>query len=443
MFTDSIAKKDLLGRREFAQHIAKKLFKSSEIDASGFVTALTGKWGIGKSTLLSFIEDELHELCINNPKYKFISFNPWMFADEADIKKVFLKNLAKGVNENKYERVKEKWGNKIAKLVRFISSLWPGAKEPGNILSDLIEKYCSKNFIQYKSVIDKKLLDSNLKLFVFIDDIDRLIPKQVFEILQILKLTCNFKNTYYIIAYDREAVEISIETQFKDYGRKFLDKIVQADFLIPEAPLEKIEIIFFSEIEKIRNDFSIVFDSSALSSIWLHRGLKSYFATLRDVYRYINSIRFSLPAIAHEVDVNDFIILEAIRIYDFEKYEKIYTDYSLKIFSFGVAIEFGTDKYLELINNRITRQLVSFLFPQKEYLKKADKKRLNDPDYFFRYFTLQLTSKDVAEFELQKIMLDEERRRELLNTILEQNRMNNLVVRLNDSNLNLKYKEWN
>ena len=111
------------------------------------------------------------------------------------------------------------------------------------------------------------------------------------------------------------------------------------------------------EIQKLFSELEIDFDFRALTSIWNFQKLKYYFTTLRDVYRYLNSLRFSLPVIYNEINVIDFLLLEAIRLCDFEIYNKIYGEYGNIIFSFGNPDAFSEDKKLEEIPNPITKAL--------------------------------------------------------------------------------------
>lgn len=442
---DNIPKEDLLDRKQFAEQIAISLVKTTEIEPEGFVTSLTGKWGSGKTSLLHYLKEILSSKCQESKiNYTIIEFNPWVFADAENIKKTFLKefsNQLRGKKRSFWRRVFKYVSNKLEYLETLEPLAGKAGKEFGKVIQDYID---SDSSLKIKKQIDKLLIKANKKIFVIIDDIDRLYPKQIFEILQILKLTCNFKNTYYIAAYDREAVEISIETQFHNYGKKYLDKIIQADFLIPEAPDEKIESIFFARLEALCRSNNITYSTSSLSSIWLHRGLRKYFSTLRDVYRYCNSLQFSLPTIPEDIDVTDFLVLEAIRLHDFEAYQKIQADYSLSQYTVGLQVKLGSNEHLNGFNNQITKKLIEYLFPSNIignfYGTKG--KRLFDSKYFERYFTLKVSSKDITELEFKKFMHPDTNRQETLNNILELDRIDNLIIRLNDKEIYGQQKSW-
>lgn len=447
MYADSIAQEDLLGRKEFSKKIAFGLLNSSNTTTDGFVVSLTGKWGTGKSTLLSYIKQDLN-LFLEEGKVekKFIEFNPWMFTDEENIKKAFLKKLLESIQDSPILNAVIKKSKRVARFFKRIGILKTPSNQVLKDLSGLLENYLDNNSSSYlKNQIDKILVQNKIKLFVFIDDIDRLNPKQIFEIFQILKLTCNFQNTYYVIAFDREAVEIAIESQFKDYGKKYLDKIIQADFVIPSASQEKIEQIFFGRLESVVKQIDENLNISRLSSIWLHQGLKYFFLTLRDVYRFINSVELTLPHIYNDIDVIDFIILETIRLYDFDGYERIYSEYSQQLIPFEPVKRITSEEILQKFSDNRTKRLIKYLFPHEEHpldIRMPNSKRLCDPSFFERYFTFKVNSTDVAEIEFRQIVSNNNNRKEILKNILRFGRLKNLIVRLNDTKINETYNDW-
>lgn len=73
------------------------------------------------------------------------------------------------------------------------------------------------------------------QLLVVIDDVDRLIPDEVLELFQLVKAHADFPNVVYLLLFDREVVERSLEGRLGIAGRGFIEKIVQVSFNIPNA----------------------------------------------------------------------------------------------------------------------------------------------------------------------------------------------------------------
>ncbi len=72
-----------------------------------------------------------------------------------------------------------------------------------------------------------------LPLLVVIDDIDRLIPSEVQELFQLIKVNADFPNVVYLVLFDRSVVEKNIEKVVAVSGRDYLEKIVQVGFDVP------------------------------------------------------------------------------------------------------------------------------------------------------------------------------------------------------------------
>lgn len=436
--TDQAAQVDILDRDSLAEYITNSIAHTAKNEPNGFVVGITGKWGSGKSTLLGFIREKL-KISFANQESCFLEFNPWALSEATDLRKAFLKQFIYGINpKTKKKGLFKRFINELLILLKNIKLAFAGIANLSIDLTTLLGKYLdSDNTTYYKRLIDENLEKSNRKIFVFIDDIDRLAPAQVFALFQLLKLTGNFKNTYYILAFDREAVEISIESQFSNYGRKFLDKIIQADFGMPEITDEKVEQLFFEQLEILVEHLNIPFNRAELSSLWLHRGLKNYFRTIRDINRFFSSLHFTLPPIAAEIYLSDFLVLETLRLNNYTIYEHIFNEGNWTVKNYATIKEYNASNEIE---QRMAKPLIDYLF-EGFNRDSNNAKRLRDPQYFDRYFTLRIGQKDVSEKELQ-MLFENPNTNKVLSDTLQFGRLENLLVRLNDSQILKHYTNW-
>ena len=72
--------------------------------------------------------------------------------------------------------------------------------------------------------------------YAWIDDIDRLDRDEILSVLKMVRLTANFPQIVYVLAFDDEMVARAAGQNFggtPDSGREFLEKIVQYPFAIP------------------------------------------------------------------------------------------------------------------------------------------------------------------------------------------------------------------
>ena len=80
---------DQFGHKDIADNIIN-LIKNDTYQAP-YNIALIGKWGLGKSSILKIIEDDLEK---EKDTYKVIPINAWKYERES-LKKVFLKKYMK------------------------------------------------------------------------------------------------------------------------------------------------------------------------------------------------------------------------------------------------------------------------------------------------------------------------------------------------------------
>ncbi len=89
---------DALGRSDFAKSLARVISRYESTD--GFVVALCGTWGSGKSSLLRFVEHYLKD-DQETPKLRqpiVIRFNPWWFSGPENVINQFLNAFRAGLH---------------------------------------------------------------------------------------------------------------------------------------------------------------------------------------------------------------------------------------------------------------------------------------------------------------------------------------------------------
>ena len=206
---------NMLGRWPFAQRLAGAIAAHS--NPSSLVLAVYGAWGCGKTSVLNFVKAELelahheHVICME--------FNPWLFADEAQLLRSFFSRLAatldKPLTTNK-ERLGEFFLTSIGNLLsKYAESVLPASPTqasiailPGKCLSK-IGKMLGKDkddLDKLREKIDDILSKSNKRVVIFMDDIDRLDNSEIHAVFKLVKLTANFKNTTYVLAFDNVMV---------------------------------------------------------------------------------------------------------------------------------------------------------------------------------------------------------------------------------------------
>lgn len=446
--SDGVSKKDLLGRQHFAKDIAHKLVHSVENGDESIVFGLNGKWGSGKSTLLKFIVDEIniqYSDFLNSEDFFILEFNPWLFSGQEELQRKFLSKLAKGLGDKNqaFKNITQKFSKALDKF-SLVKYLHPALAEGIKDVQESLEKYNDETPIEeLKEEIDKLIVNKNFRIYITIDDLDRLKPNEITDVFQMVKLNANFKNTVFLISYDREVVTDSLDSMYHKKGEQYLEKIVQIDFTVPEILSEKIEDIFFLELSEFVRKNQVEFNPTLLIEVWQDTGLRKYFRTLRDVYRFINSLNFRLPAIEEEINITDFILLEAVRIFDFPAYDLLYKKFSSELTQGIQMFSSPNEDDKKVFKNSPTFEIIKYFFekrPLDVIYTFSTSKELCDPKYFERYFSLKIPDKDIAERELRDFIYNASNRKNLLDSVLRFGRMDNLLRRLSNPQLHRHYR---
>ena len=178
--------------------------------------------------------------------------------------------------------------------------------------------------------IDKFLEKLPRRLVIVIDDIDRLDGEETRLIFKLVKLVADFPNTIFLLAYDREKVgkrmdEWSIRDGDSIEGQEYLKKIVQQPFPLPKPEKDDIytELLkaIGNELNRIGFDRKQVSDLHWFNLVSFNEPLMELFSTIRDVKRYVNSLRLDLSILdKEEINPIDFACIEAIRVFAPEVY---------------------------------------------------------------------------------------------------------------------------
>ncbi len=417
---------DKLGRHPFAYEIASGLVKSFKDNNESIVLGINGTWGSGKSTLLNFIINEVEDISSSiNQEIIVLRFNPWMFSGQKELQSVFLRELILKLKNNS-----EKLKNASKKIAEFLEYLnWvnyvhSGAGEALKSLKNIFKKAGKeKELSELKKEIDNILIESKVKLYITIDDIDRLTPNEITDIFQLIKLNGNFANTIFILAYDQNVVQTALENQFGENGKKYIEKIVQVDYTLPSISKEDITRLFIDNLNILFNDEEITAKIKEFNDSIKREPFINFFTSLRDIYRFNNSIKLRLPSIVNELNILDFLLIESLRVFDQKAYKFIIdnkeslvykSDNNINNFSFSSNNdEQSTEAFIESLDfNDLIKQIFKRLFiVDSSYNFNVNTpddlirgKRVANESYFNRYFNLQLSNFDIQEYVFESFI---------------------------------------
>jgi len=420
---------DRFKRHPFAQRIAKTIAQRS--DPSSIVVLIHGVWGEGKTSVLEFIDKELQTL----PNVVPVRFNPWRFTDEATLLLTFFNTIATALDKPT-KTTKEKIGDAFRKYGEVAGELaidLHGTKlSSGKAIPKIGEILSLIPLEEKRERIERLLREAGIRVVVFIDDIDRLDRKEAQAVFKLLKLTANFTNVSYILAFDRNVVAKAISEQYGagDHraGYDYLEKIIQVNLNLPLADHEALTTLCLDLLQQAVADAGITLSAAQEKEFQLTfiQAIAPDLTTPRVAKLYANAVAFALPLLAGEINPVDLLLLEALKVFHPLLHEHLRTSPPLYTGQFGwdltKAIEGGKQSQaaIQAQLNEIPAQrrdhahhLLTELFPQLHDLLRSGKygstnperarreQRVADGDYLKRYLSCSIPAGDIADQDIK------------------------------------------
>ena len=289
--------------------------------------------------------------------------------------------------------------------------------------SEFINEYVEsekEDLESLKDNINNKLTNLNKKIIIVIDDIDRLCDEEIREMFQLVKSIADFKNTIYILSYDREIVTKALDKTQQDKGEEYLEKIVQVPLVLPYISKSDLDKIFINRLNIIINIPDEEYDNSYFSEIY-YNGLAENFENLRDIERYMNVFSLGINLAREELNINDYIVITLIKVFEPDLYE--YIKNNKEYFSGTKFDEFlNKDKKeilteleriyekLKKLEKRKIKRLMEVVFPKLEVTTYDEgfidiwgkTRRIATPVYFESYFRLDFPEDEIKKSEIKK-----------------------------------------
>ena len=305
---------DAYGYAHFAKLMASAIVKTPS--PLGLVMAIHGPWGSGKTSLLNFVKYYLNEEPeVSRPVV--IDFNPWWFEDKGQLASQFLTQfkaklkLETGLLRNAGDLMAD-YSGALGKAVAVSTGL-PWIDVPIGWLLKLLKRK-PKDIPSLKADISKALKDGGRRFLVLIDDIDRLTPAEIREVFKVVKALADFPNVVYLLSFDRAVTAKALSDSMGLDGEAYLEKIVQAPFVLPVVDRRKLQQKLFADLDKLLEGADLrLFDKTYWGNVFVE-GMASLVSKPRDIVRYINALSVTFPALRDEVNITDFFALEFLRV---------------------------------------------------------------------------------------------------------------------------------
>ncbi len=347
---------DAFYRLPFAKKIAETITKRDPQES--IVIGISGAWGEGKTTVQDYIYSEIKTI---EPSCIQIKFSQWRIQSDDDVFVNFFNEVKKEIDNSSdspndqeskendlpvKKQLDSSWRSKFTKKIKIFSKeddpyhtsserRWsqaavlgqkvqgiPVLENVGTVLKNVGENYTILTIDKKKPRLIDALKDIKKRTIIYIDDIDRLEANEIRYVFRLVKSTCDFPNLTYILFFDRNAVVAALNSTANNSesnidGERYLEKIIQIPFDLPKIQKENLEKFFFEQIDKVLKsiDIELAQEEHYRYKTNIKPILKYKIATPRSILLYVNVLSFGLNFLKSDVNIVDFMIVEALRLF--------------------------------------------------------------------------------------------------------------------------------
>lgn len=382
---------DLFGRQGFAHNVVK-IISSFGLDEN-FVIGLYAKWGMGKTSTINIIQNELDEL----GAIEGIYVNAWTLGGSPEkILWYILEKISYRITGTTARSRLKKLGEKLEKLsnaelpfgIEADFDLIGEGRNETKISSGKIAStvgyagriLASGDAIKHaKEKVEKSIKEKNVKVVVFIDDIDRLNKSQIAEVFRLINNIANYEGVTFVLTFDKEYVSAALEDQLPQgqSGDDYLEKIVQVPLHLPTIHRTVLDDVFTQKLQSVLAATGIDIKEDEIGrfqSLYYASELNSYISSPRAINKMMNVLYSILPINHLEANTVDSIAIEIIRVFDEKFYQSIRDNKKLLTAgrdnsSYGNPDEKNAEKVrqiTEIFGVKTSRRLaiIKELFPQ-------------------------------------------------------------------------------
>lgn len=405
---------DRLGRSTFAVNSAC-LIDDTHSASSSVVYGLEGPWGSGKSSVIAMIENRLASS--NASRWRVVQFTPWATSGTESLLQEFFSALSSALPEGEGARSARRRLLNYADVARPLLAAVPvagaGLAEASRTLEDRLRKPWNVAFQE----VAESLVSLGSPILVVVDDIDRLQPSELLDLLKVVRLLGRFPGVDFLLAYDeRTIVETLLDPRRGSVtaarARAFMEKIVQYPLTMPPLLTAKITKMLDEGLTEIVTPERIEsgFDKGRFSEI-IRETMPSQLTTPRAIGRFLAQVseQFRIHDVEEMNDV-DLILAAFLRVQfpdlfgQLQRWRPQLTN-SMR----GVAAYLAKDKetdWSELFDvvegerdRRDARTVLEALFPavERKQHSRAAARRFAHPDYFDRYLAQTIPEGDIPD----------------------------------------------
>lgn len=283
-----------------------------KLEKGSFSVGITGEWGAGKSSFFNILKWQLGKL----GNVAIYTFNPRGSAKVTDIQQDFFDGFAEMLS--KYHSGAMNVVEHYQEALQVVDEKW---------VSRLIKLFSSWTVDKGRERINSIIRETGKRIYVLIDDLDRLTGPEIMEVMKLIDRNGGFENTIFITAYDKTYVNGVLKSYLgNENNTDFTDKYFDHEQPLPPQPEDALDKVAKKHMKDVltfgEND---VETETSVMNQWNNVGemILGHLHTLRHVKRYMNILLSRYNSVKNDVYFKDFALLTLIRYKDISLYHAL------------------------------------------------------------------------------------------------------------------------
>lgn len=382
-----------------------KFMPDARLQQESLAIGIAGHWGSGKSSFLQQMQ-----ALMSKEGYRVVCFNPWTCTDKTQIVTQFFALLQEQVlaDDDHFNNDLEQYRDLVLNMdihpvLTNIAKLFPLHKNAATITS-------------LRGRIEKALMtESDNPLAIFIDDLDRLEGDELFEVLRLIRVTANFRQVVFVVAYDRDYVcHVLNEVKNMERAEEYLQKIFHLEVTLPKFEEETLLDVFIEETARIAalGSRNAALLRRAVMELLDADGMNftDFIPNFRQARRFANLFALNLRAVlshTNNIVIRDLFGIELIHFV----YPTIYDTLSHHPFSLLKSYFSDLRKHNLMVyesdENTPSANLLKRLFPICNITAKTSREVRSQISYA-NYFCYRLPKNAIGAIEFEMVMMSED-----------------------------------
>ena len=267
---------DWLGVSGIAKVLQENLTEL-DLSKSSLTVGIIAPWGKGKSSFMNLLKERLEK-----EKAIIISFNPRASKSVSSIQEDFFDAFAEELSRHYFG-----FALLLARYTKHLGLLdqYEWTRPLGSLLTLILPG-------KEQEAVNRALRELGRRVYVIIDDLDRLSGEEILEVLKLMDRNASFSNTVFITAYDKAYVDNVLKSCL-DHGlsHSFIDKYISMEIPLPEPTKERMkELMWLFMSTRIKMSSSSMYRQVYEAWNRVAGIVVSSLDSVRDLKRYLNQM---------------------------------------------------------------------------------------------------------------------------------------------------------